>query len=129
MNKTSKLYIPNAALWINFFKKKKRETVNQSGGGPKIVPINEISTDSVDYTASKPVKIDLVSPVEAATNRAEQEVKRRKRVRKVTFKQKRKARNIKRKRKAHKNQINRKPKRVNKKKKKKINQRTRDIFD
>lgn len=68
MNKTSKLYIPNAALWIDFFIKKKRETVSQSGGGPKIVPINEISTDPVDYTASK-LKIDLVSPVEAATNK------------------------------------------------------------
>lgn len=79
---TSKLYVPNATLWINFFKKKKRERFNQSGGGPNIVPINEISTQSDDGALPKPVKVDLVSPVEAATNRAEKQVKRRKRMKK-----------------------------------------------
>lgn len=80
---TSKLYVPNATLWINFFKKKKRETVRQSGGGPKIVPINEISTDSTEMKTTNPVKLDLVSPVEAATNRVEQDVKKHKITRKT----------------------------------------------
>lgn len=44
---TSRMYVPNATLWIDFFKKKKRERYNQSGGGaPNIIPINEISTDA-----------------------------------------------------------------------------------
>ena len=74
---TSRMYVPNATLWIDFFKKKKRERYNQSGGGaPNIIPINEISTDA-DGTEPNPVKVDLVSPVEAATNRAEQLVRRK----------------------------------------------------
>ena len=57
------MYVPNAALWINFFKQKKRERFNQSrSGGPNIIPINEISTDA-DGTEPNPVKVDLVSPV------------------------------------------------------------------
>lgn len=72
----SKLYVPNAAtLWIIFFKKKKRDTINQSDGGPRIVPINELFNDSQNSREPTPLKVNLVSPVEAATNRAEKQVK------------------------------------------------------
>lgn len=72
---TSKLYVPNATLWINFFKKKKRERINQSGGGPNILTINELSTQTDEGTQPKPVKVNLTSSVEAATNRVEKQVK------------------------------------------------------
>ena len=72
---TSKLYVPNATRWINFFKTKKRETINQSGGGSKILPIYELSATAGKLEPKQQLNVDLVSPAEAATNRAEKQVK------------------------------------------------------
>ena len=82
---TSKLFVPNAARLINFFKTKKRETISQSGGGPYILPINELST-----TAGKSEPKQQLN-VEAATIRAEKQVKRRRKmVKRKYIKRKRK---------------------------------------
>ena len=127
---TSKLYIPNASLWINFFKKKRQETVNQSGGGPKILPINELTKESDESsTQPAPMEVELVSPVQAATNRVIKQVKRRrKRTRRSTIKNKRKQKRSQRKKKLRKGK---KKGTATKKKKKKIIRRkmSRDIFD
>ena len=58
-----------------FFKTKKRETINQSGGGSKILPIYELSATAGKLEPKQQLNVDLVSPAEAATNRAEKQVK------------------------------------------------------
>lgn len=114
---TSKLYVPNATRWINFFKTKKRETIVQSGGGPNILPINELSSTADKSEPKQQLNVDLVSPVEAATNRAEKQVnRRRKMVRR---------KHIKRKRKGNKTHITRKRRKVNKKSRK-FNNKTKN---
>lgn len=127
------MYVPNATLWINFFKKKKRDRISQTGGGPTIMPINDISTESDASSSSKPMKVDLVSPVEAATNRAEEQVKRRKRARRKTIKRKRKLSGVqsarKRKNKRQQQRTKTKTRRKNKRKTDIKKKKSRDIFD
>lgn len=114
---TSKLYVPNATRWINFFKTKKRETISQSGGGPNILPINELSTTAGKSEPKQQLNVDLVSPVEAATNRAEKQVKRRHKMVRRKY--------IKRKHKGNKTHIIRKRRKVSKKKRRTNNNKTK----
>ena len=133
---TSKLYVPNAARWINFFKTKKRETISQSGGGPNILPINELSTTAGKSEPKQQLNVDLVSPVEAATSQAEKQVKRRRKmVKRKYIKRKGKGNKTHSTRKvSKKNRRNLSRRKFNNKTKNrrkfnnKTNKRTRDIF-
>lgn len=73
----SKLYVPDPAVWINFFKTKSRRTLlNQKGGN------NILSAKS--RTTEEPMNVQLVSPVEAADERTTSTIKRlRKRMRPI----------------------------------------------
>lgn len=59
----SKLYVPDPSLWINFFKQKtSKRIINQKGGK--------------NTSETEPINVELVSPVEAADERAESAMKR-----------------------------------------------------
>ena len=116
----SKLYVPNATLWVNYFKRKR--TNNQTGGGSNIVPVIDRSSEHEGSSPTESMKVDLVSPVEAASDRVKNEVKR-KRDRRKSIKRRNRPKKAKRLRKRP------RVKRRKKAKAKVKRVKRRDIFD
>ena len=75
MSSANKLYVPDPSVWVTYFRRKKR--VQQHGGGASMMPI--VEEQRYLPSTEGAVHVDLVSPVEAATERVQSTIKRIKR--------------------------------------------------
>lgn len=71
MNSVSKTYIPDSNIWIKYFRRRHHERVEQKGGANMVT----IATEPIDSQRGG-VKLNLVSPVEAAADRVESVIRR-----------------------------------------------------
>ena len=63
----SKLYIPDPSLWINFFKYKTKKQEKNQKGGSKVISTKR---------SNEPLNVELISPVEAADERTQSNIRR-----------------------------------------------------